>query len=124
MSLLAVPLALLLVAYLLLFSVFVFDAPDAWHRDVKGLGYNSSAAMIIDPAYPEAIAIKAAGYDPTKIWTAASVYIIRVVILVSWLGLFAVTSAYFAVFALLNPSAARVLSARTRVAVGHSDRAS
>ena len=123
MQLLAVPFALVFVWYLLLFSAFVFDAPDAWHRDVKGFRYDAAAASIIDEAYPEPIAIKAAGYDPTKIWTAASVYTNRVVILVLWLGLFAVASAYFSVFVLLNPSTGRPVPSRARVAVGHGDKA-
>lgn len=88
--------------YFWLFGSLVFDAPDARHRDVKGIGYSHAAELVISDSYTEKDALKGAAYDPTKIWQPWSVYLMRLLVLTAWLVFFASVSVYIATFVLLK----------------------
>ena len=100
LSLIAAVLSFLL--YFWLFGSFIFNAPDARHRDVRGLIYTEAAESVIDTTYPEQDALKGAGFDPTRIWKPWTVYLMRFLVLVSWLVFFASISVYLATFVLLK----------------------
>lgn len=99
-SIIAVVIGFLL--YFWLFSSYVFDAPDTSHRDIKGLFYSPAAGLVINDSYPEGEALKGAAYDPTRIWEPWTVYLMRVLVLVSWLVFFVSVSIYLATFVLMK----------------------
>jgi hypothetical protein len=104
----------LIISYFLLFNFFVVDAPDESNRVVKGFVLTKQAQSVVGPDYPATRALQGARYDPTRIWEPWTVYLTRLVLLISWTLSFAVISSYLASFVLLQHKASNKSSARNK----------
>src|SRR5437764_4808903 len=76
------------VLYIALFTSFTYPAPSYEHREAKGLIKQPAVAEILTPTYTIDDAVAGSGYDPFLVWEPWTVYLMRIVLLSSWLILF------------------------------------
>ena len=100
---LAPVMALFLVAYLVLFSMFVFTLPTNGEPVVKGFACTPNAAALAE-RFGDACpflgrdALAAATYEVDRLWTIASITLVRLALFVTWLGFFLSFVAFVAAF--------------------------
>ena len=93
--------AVLLILYLVLWSVFTKETVNG-ERIEKGWEHTAAARRMMDElGIPEDQLLEDAGFDPTKVWTPASVTTVRVAMTIVWLAFVAVFGLLAACFTLL-----------------------
>ena len=90
--------------YIALFAFFVYEAPEAPYREVKGFLYQPYVHDIMnkDKTYTEQKVLIDSGYDPIIIWKPWTVYLMRIVVLITWILFFTALSTSISSFVLLQ----------------------
>jgi len=91
-----------LVSSLFLITMFTESPAEGRDRVIKGWNVRADVQPIIGPSYSPEQALRDSEYDPTAVWTPASVALMRIVLTVVWLGTFASLAAYLTGFILLQ----------------------
>jgi hypothetical protein len=76
-----------LIAYFVLSSLYVETIPRSGVRVVKGFACTKDALLVYGAACPDLgrDALRDAEWEPTNLWTASSVTMVRIALLASWL---------------------------------------
>jgi hypothetical protein len=86
----AAAVALLGIAYFALHSLLVYTTPTTKESFVSGFECTADAQKVLTKCpWLDIDALKSAEYEATRLWTAPSIALARVVLLASWIGLFA-----------------------------------
>lgn len=100
-------------AYISLYSFFVYEAATTKQRDVKGFIVREAIQRILGPNRTLERALEGAEWDPLVIWEGWTVYTMRISLLVAWILFFVGIVGCIAVFVTLQQKAG---SPRTKAA--------
>jgi hypothetical protein len=106
--------ALIAVAYIVAFTLLVYDLPDRWHRDVGGWGSSAAAELIRQDAPDISVHELFHLFDNqmTLVFDPTSVRLARALMLVLWYGLASAASLLLALLLRLRGRAWTDLDAR------------
>jgi hypothetical protein len=98
-----------LVASLMLISRFTVSPGEGRERVIEGWTLRSDIQPLVNSSYSPEQALRESEYDPDKVWTSASVALLRTMITTIWFGTFASLACYLTVFIMLQRRAATPL---------------
>jgi hypothetical protein len=87
-----------------IFAFYTYNAPDYEHREVGGIYYTKKALdyLAIKPGTPPKDLIADMGNNADEVWTAGSLQLMRVVVLISWSLIFLSLEFMVMTFALIE----------------------
>ena len=107
-----------LLAFGILLQQFTIRPTPKGELVVEGYALRSDVQPLIGPNYTSLDALREAQFDPSQVWTTASITTIHVLLVVSWLASFASVGLFLSAFLLAHKAARQPASIHSQTVAG------